>query len=182
MIFSCLKISATNIRESFFFKLSLTVSMTVIIDDDCDDTIWICRSQKLRVIILIVCLKYARSALRLGGTAVYLYCCHRASKNRAAPSVFSACAKLMKRRVMVTHVYEPQAHSLPVSSILHLTAFKTSLEYGAVTNGLYFLARTCPWSDNKYTGWCLLCLSLDKPPFPGRRRLVRLCQWYHLKA
>jgi hypothetical protein len=68
-----------------------------------------------------------------------------------------------------------------IPSIPLPTDFKKSLAYSALRNGLYFQARTCTWSDNTYTGRCLLCLSLDKPCFPGRR-LIHWRQWYLLKA
>jgi len=80
----------------------------------------------------------------------------------------------------VLFVCEAQAHSLPISSVPRPTDFKKSLAYGVVRNGLHFHARTCSRSDNKYTGRCLLCLSLDKPCFPGRRRLIHWRQWYLL--
>ena len=68
-----------------------------------------------------------------------------------------------------------------ISSIPRPTDFKKSLAYSVLRNGLYFQARTCSWSDNKYTGRCPLCLSLDKPCFPGRR-LIHWRQWYLPKA
>ena len=137
----------------------------MIIDDDCDDNnIRVFHFQKLHVNIFFLSLKYTCSPVRLDDTAVYRYCCDHACKNRAALGVFSACAELTKRLA-----FEPQAHSLPISSVPRPTDFKKSLAYSAVRNGLYFQARTCFWSDNKYTGRCLICLSLDKPCFPGRR-------------
>jgi hypothetical protein len=47
MVFSYLKASSSNVEGVFFFKLALT-SMTVIIDDDCDDdTFRDCRFPKI---------------------------------------------------------------------------------------------------------------------------------------
>jgi hypothetical protein len=135
----------------------------IIDDDDCDSSIRVFHSQKLHVNIFFLSLKYACSLVRLD-TATYRYCCDHACKNRAALGVFSVCAELME-----CLVFESQAHSLPISSVPPPPDFKKSLAYSAVRNGLYFQARTCSWSDNKYTGRCLLCLSLDKPCFPGRR-------------
>jgi hypothetical protein len=88
-------------------------------------------SQNLHVNILFLSLKYACSPVRLGDTAVYRYCCNHACKIRAATGAFSACAELTGRLVC-----EPQAHSLPISSVPRPTDFKKSLAYSAVRNGL----------------------------------------------